>query len=247
MVQVLCEAPYIFVVSKFYSLFIVLLFNFHIFNFHTLVRRTRLQGRDLSPGVAASYLSGNTIPQKARARINRGFVEKQKAYLQWLASNMDTTTSGTPTTTASSPPLEKAPDPIKLARRHARWIVTVQEYVKGVNTVLQRAAAKRAAALKQLVDKLNPPLYCRSNLLIDRFLDGTFVIHNEKDTVFETKSGSLFCRICEKDFQWPAQERAIKHVLSPDHHRNCKDKMDAQTNARSRQLLEAASTTAIGQ
>ena len=112
--------------------------------------------------------------KKAKTLVNRGFVEKQKKYVtQLLIKDLRSGSS-------TSPSLKKSQtlDPLKVARRHARWIITVQSYVVGINKILSCVTAKRATALKQLIVDLNPPLFCLSSLVITRFLDGSYQIWN---------------------------------------------------------------------
>ena len=205
-----------------------------------------VQQKDLSTAVAECFKTGIPLPKKAKSLVNRGFVEKQKKYVTQLLIKVLSSGSST------SPSLKKSQtlDTLKVARRHARWIITVQSYVVGINKILSCVTAKRATALKQLIVDLNPPLFCLSSLVITRFLDGSYQIWNAKDTILqnvENKLGFLRCTVCEKDFKWSSQERAIKHILSTDHHKCCKLKNDAADRARSVQVLQEASSSALGQ
>ena len=90
-------------------------------------------------------------------------------------------------------------------------------------------------------------MYCLPQLVVEAFLDGTLQIWNAQDPVFQhTEKGFLRCTVCEKDFKWPSQERAIKHILSTDHHKCCKFKNDAVARARSVEVMQAAATSALG-
>ena len=43
-----------------------------------------VQSKDLSAGVVVSFEGENPLSKNSRALINRGFVTKQKKYLEWL-------------------------------------------------------------------------------------------------------------------------------------------------------------------
>ena len=201
--------------------------------------------KDLSAGVAASFKTDNPVPTKAKSYINRGFVEKQKEYAAWLATQTLDTDGARPSPKKPQPLL----DPIKVTRVQARWIFTVQTYVVGINKILRCSPKKRAAALKQFIADMNPPMFCLPNLVVASFLDGTYQIWNVKDPVLkscETKLGFLRCTVCEKDFKWSSQERAIKHILTTEHYKSCKFKTDAEAQARSIEVMKEASTSALG-
>ena len=69
--------------------------------------------KDLSPGVAKSYDDSNATPKKAKAHVNRGFVRKRELFAK----------KGEPE------------DPVKLERRHAKWIVAADQWVRKINKV----------------------------------------------------------------------------------------------------------------
>ena len=124
---------------------------------------------------------------------------KQKKYLEWL-TKQDT---DSPNPSPNKYQLRNA-DPIKVARKHAKWVVTAQMYIVAVNQVLKQAAAKRATAVKKLIADLKPPQFCLGNLATDNFLDGTLTTWNAKGNVIkssEEKLGFLECTVCEKHYK----------------------------------------------
>ena len=151
-----------------------------------------VQQKDLSAGVAECFKTQNPLPKKAKSHVNRGFVEKTKRHGTQLLESGDSSASPSP---------KKKHDPIKLARKHAGWIVTVQSYVSSMNSVLSCVPAKRTAALKQLVAKLNPPLFVMPSLIVQSFLDGTYQIWNAKDPILHSVKGLMRCTVCEKNFK----------------------------------------------
>jgi len=174
-------------------------------------------------------------------------VTKQKKFLQWLKQQTITDTDS-----ASPSPKKKTLDPIKVAKKHSKWIVTAQAYTLAVNQVLKKEAGKRASAVKQLIVDLKPPKFCLPNLAVDNFLDGTFTTWNVasgnviKSCDGSEKLGFLECCICEKQYKWPSQERVIKHILSNEHHQCCKRKKQAKSTAQSKQMMIEASKSVLG-
>jgi hypothetical protein len=71
---------------------------------------------DLSPGVAKNYDECQTTPKKAKAKVNRGFVNK-------------------PSDKTKRVLFGKA-DPIKLAFRNAKWVVAADNWVANINKVM---------------------------------------------------------------------------------------------------------------
>ena len=63
----------------------------------------------------------------------------------------------------------------------------------------------------------------------------------------ENKLVFLRYTVCKKNFKWSSQERVIKHILSTDHHKCYKLKNDAADRDRRVQVLQEASSSALGQ
>ena len=80
-----------------------------------------VQQKDLSTAVAECFKTGIPLPKKAKSLVNRGFVEKQKKYVTQLLIKDLRSGSSTSLSLKKSQTL----DPLKVARRHARWITTV--------------------------------------------------------------------------------------------------------------------------
>ena len=157
-----------------------------------------VQAQHLSAGVGANFLNKKALPKNDKFLINRGFVVKQQKYLRLQNDQADTGTS-------SVSPLSKKQevDPLKTARKHSRWIVVTQFYVRAINKVLRCVPAKRTAAVTELLDTLKPPKFCLPSLAVEKFLDGSLQIWDSKENVLKPsadKTGGLYCSVCEKNF-----------------------------------------------
>ena len=116
--------------------------------------------------------------------------------------------------------------------------VLVQMWVRAINEVLMTARRKRPAAIKAMVEKLNPPKFVKINN--DIFLNGDLVAWDAPENVLETVPGklSLRCTVCDEVYKWSGVERVIKHILSKSHHKCCKQKLKAKETARAKALLD---------
>ena len=113
----------------------------------------------------------------------------------------------------------------------------VQMWLRAVNEVLLTARRKRPAAIHAMVEKLKPPKFVKINH--NSFLNGDLVIWDDKENVLEPVPGkvSLRCTVCEEAYKWSGVERVIKHMLSKNHHKCCKQKLKAKETARAKTLL----------
>ena len=81
-----------------------------------------VQEKDLSTAVVECFKTDIPLPKKSKNVRNRGFVEKQKKYVtQLLIKDLRSGSSTHPPSLKKSQTL----DPLKVARRHTRWIITV--------------------------------------------------------------------------------------------------------------------------
>ena len=171
------------------------------------------------------------VPKNAKARVNRAYYENQQKHFESTAEQ------------------EESPnDPVKCGKRAARWAVVAQVYHEEINKVLKLKPQLRPAAVQKLIHTLKPAKTVLKYLTTDRFLDG-FTIWQDKNSVLratEGKLGYMTCTICEKDFKWTACERAIRHVLSVQHHKCCRKKQNTNVHANSQRVMSEAVETATG-
>ena len=73
-------------------------------------------GKNLSGGVSACYDASKTIPKKAKARVDRGYIKRKNK---------------TNVAVKQSPE-----DPVKLAKRNMRWIITAGTWIAEINRVI---------------------------------------------------------------------------------------------------------------
>ena len=198
-------------------------------------KKVWVQTRDLSDGVVEAFTSRAKLPKNAQARVNRAYHIKQREY---FAKQNPPENNVTPTSM----------DPVKWAKRAAKWIATAELYVQGINRVLRLKPQLKPAAIKTMIEELQPCKHVLANLTTVRFLEH-FAVHNSNKKVLQTiegQPGFLRCNICERDFKWAGCGRVCAHVTGLQHHRLCRQKTVTKNSAGSRQNLQEACATAIG-
>ena len=81
-----------------------------------------VQETDLGRGVLHNIVVNLPLPKSARVYVNRGSVIRQRLFLDKKE--------------VEPSPNNSSPDPIKLAKKTARWVVTCSAWVKSLDNVL---------------------------------------------------------------------------------------------------------------
>ena len=111
-------------------------------------------------------------------------------------------------------------------------------WVCAINKILLTPRRKRPAAIKAMLEQMNPPKFLK--LSNDSFLNGDLVAWDGKENVLECVPGklSLRCTVCEEFYKFSGIERVLKHIFSKSHHKCCKVKLKAKETARAKALLD---------
>lgn len=209
-----------------------------------------VQSKDLSSGVCACYDETKTIPKKAKAKVDRGYVASAKSGHKLFES--------------------KSPqDPVKFAKRNSRWIIGVEKWISCTNKVcgctqclcwlflqthimclkqvLQTPLPKRKEALNQLIESMNPTQLILKLLQTERFLNNNLVAWESSEPVMQhvPSTGLIRCTVCCKDYSFTSQERCLIHLFSQKHHNHCKKKLQATVTTSSQNLMKESSANVV--
>ena len=131
-------------------------------------------------------------------------------------------------------------DPIKLAKRLAGWVINTQKYAQAMNTVLQTGVGERNAAFHKMMKCLNPAKTVADHMNVSDYLDGTLVVWRKKQNIFSPAKNdpeALTCDCCRTSHRFSRLDRVLIHLMSKHHHAKAKEQFEAETQARSQQIL----------
>lgn len=157
--------------------------------------------KDLSESVVANYESHSPLPKTAQARVDRGYVTRQRLFFKAAENDRECTPSKT--------------SPVSLIKKTERWAVTVKSYVTETNKVLDAPVKERAKALGDMVARMQPCKKLMPLLKTSRFTDGTLVHCKvvKPLTSTESKPGYMTCSFCEQSYRFDKVNDVIRHVL----------------------------------
>ena len=172
--------------------------------------------KDLSPDCATSADAGRSLPKNAKAYVNRGYVEKQRAFLSQNTHESNA---------------KAQDDPVKAEARCAKWCVRVDHFVKGINAVLRAPVNRRKQALADMVHKCELPNSVVEKIPLSRFLDGELVAMTGGKIMIPTegKPGYMTCSACESTYHFVKGERVLRHVISAGHQKKCHRHLEIQS------------------